>query len=76
MDDLLAAFPAVNMLIYAAGYLQRGHIDELEGAALSEMVNVGLLAPMMLVQRLKSQTAGPLKVMLITSRAAVNTEGV
>lgn len=66
-DALVAAFPAVNTLVYAAGYLQRGHIDDLDDAALSTMVNVGLLGPMMLVQRLKAGTAGPLKVMLITS---------
>lgn len=68
-DALLAAFPAVNTLVYAAGFLQRGHIDDLDDIALGTMVNVGLLAPMLLVQRLKAGTSGPLKVMLVTSSA-------
>lgn len=67
VDCLLAAFPSVNTLVYSAGYLQRGHIDDLDDRALQRMINVGLLAPMMLVQRLKARTTGLLKVMLITS---------
>jgi len=54
-------------LVYAAGFLQRGHIDDLSDSELQAMVNVGLLAPMMLVRRLKASTSNPLKVMLITS---------
>jgi NAD(P)-dependent dehydrogenase (short-subunit alcohol dehydrogenase family) len=67
IDQLLADFPAVNTLIYAAGYLQRGHIDDIGDCDLQTMVNVGLLAPMMLAQRLKHSTDTPLKIMLITS---------
>lgn len=69
IDGLVAAFPAVNTLIYAAGYLKRGSIETLGDAALQTMTHVGLLAPMMLVQRLKTSTSGVLKVMLITSEA-------
>lgn len=67
LDNLVREFPTVNTLIYAAGYLQRGSIDDLDDQALQTMVNVGLLAPMMLVQRLKARTNTPLKIMLITS---------
>ncbi|MDA5555504.1 SDR family NAD(P)-dependent oxidoreductase [Shimia sp. MMG029] len=67
IDQLAEDFPIVNTLIYAAGYLQRGHIDDLGDGDLQTMVNVGLLAPMMLVQRLKRSTSNPLKIMLITS---------
>ena len=67
IDKLLTVFPIVNTLIYAAGYLQRGHIDDLGDGDLQTMVNVGLLAPMILAKRLKRSTAKPLKIMLITS---------
>ncbi|MEY8879786.1 SDR family NAD(P)-dependent oxidoreductase [Donghicola sp. XS_ASV15] len=67
IDRLVEEFPAVNTLVYAAGYLQRGHIDDLDDSALQTMVNIGLLAPMMLVQRLKGKANTPLKTMLITS---------
>lgn len=67
MDELIGDFPRVNTLIYAAGFCQRGHIDALDDVQLQTMSNVGLLAPMMLVQRLKHSLDTPLKVMLITS---------
>ncbi|MEP0964094.1 MAG: SDR family oxidoreductase [Roseobacter sp.] len=67
LDHLLEVFPAVNTLIYAAGYLQRGRINDLGDRELQTMVNVGLLAPLMLAQRLKEGTNTALKVMLITS---------
>ncbi len=67
INRLVQEFPAVNTLIYAAGYLQRGYINDLNDTALQTMVNIGLLAPMMLVQRLKANTRAPLKIMLITS---------
>ncbi len=66
-DRVLSDFPNVNTLIYAAGYLQRGHIDSLSDDDLQTMVNVGLLAPMMLTQRLKTKSTSPLKVVFITS---------
>jgi NAD(P)-dependent dehydrogenase (short-subunit alcohol dehydrogenase family) len=67
IDQLRTDFPVVNTLIYAAGYLQRGHIDDIGDSDLQTMVNVGLLAPMMLAQRLKHSTVNPLKIILITS---------
>ncbi len=67
LDRVIAGFSNVNTLVYSAGYLQRGHIDSLSDDGLQNMVNVGLLAPMMLVQRLKKVSVSPLKVMLITS---------
>lgn len=67
IDNLLEKFTAVNTLIYSAGFSQRAHIDELSDANLLQMTNVGLVAPMLLVQRLKNNLDTPLKVMLITS---------
>ncbi|MGI9402070.1 MAG: SDR family NAD(P)-dependent oxidoreductase [Rhizobiaceae bacterium] len=67
LDRIVKDFPNVNTLIYAAGYLQRGHIDSFGDNELQTMVNVGLLAPMMFIQRLKTKSVSPLKIMLITS---------
>lgn len=67
IDALLKRFTGINTLIYSAGFLQRGYIDELNDAAIKQMINVGLLAPTLLVQRLKNKLDTPLKLMLITS---------
>lgn len=67
IDTVLTQFEGINTLIYAAGFRQRGLIDELSDDAIKQMLNVGLLAPTLLVQRLKNKLATPLKVMLITS---------
>lgn len=79
IDSLLEQFPTVNTLIYSAGYCQRAYIDELSDAEILQMTNVGLVAPMLLVQRLKNNLKTPLKVMLITSSSqytARETESV
>jgi len=67
VDSVIDKFENINTLVYAAGFLQRGHIDTLTDAALQEMVNVGLLTPMLLVQRLKNLLDTPLKIIFITS---------
>ncbi|MFK5980246.1 MAG: SDR family oxidoreductase [Rhizobiaceae bacterium] len=67
IDRVLGNFENVNTLVYAAGFLQRGHIDTLGDDDLGAMVNVGLLAPMMLIKRLKRKLVNPLKLILITS---------
>lgn len=67
IDTLLTRFTSINTLIYAAGFRQRGLINELDDAAIKQMINVGLLAPTLMVQRLKNQLDMPLKLMLITS---------
>jgi len=66
-DRVLKRFPNVHTLVYAAGFLQRGHINEIDDVSLAKMTNVGLLAPMMLIQRLKRNAAQPPKIMLVTS---------
>ena len=67
IDIVLRQFARVNTVVYCAGFLQRGLIDALSDAALQRMTNVGLLAPMLLIQRLKNNLDTPLKIMLITS---------
>jgi NAD(P)-dependent dehydrogenase (short-subunit alcohol dehydrogenase family) len=71
LDRVLDGFGGVNTLVYSAGFLQRGHIDALTDDDIGAMVNVGILAPMMLVQRLKTRSPGSLKIMLITSSSQV-----
>lgn len=67
LDQLLSQLAVTHTLIYCAGFLQRRHIEELDDDDLGAMVNVGLLAPMLLIQRLKRRNDWPLKIMLITS---------
>lgn len=67
IDEVLAEFPKVNTLIYSAGFSQRSSIEGLTDEDIAQMTNVGLLAPMLFVQRLKNNLDTPLKVMLVTS---------
>jgi NAD(P)-dependent dehydrogenase (short-subunit alcohol dehydrogenase family) len=67
LDRVVDGFKNVNTLIYSAGFLQRGHIDSLSDSDLQKMLNVGLLTPMLLIQRLKNKLETGLKIMFITS---------
>jgi NAD(P)-dependent dehydrogenase (short-subunit alcohol dehydrogenase family) len=67
IDALLSEIPRVNTLIYAAGYYQEGAIDTLSDDNVLQMVNVGLVAPALLIRRLKNNPGKPLKIILITS---------
>jgi short-subunit dehydrogenase len=67
VDNLYSNLEKINTLIYTAGFFQSGHIDELSDNQLSEMINLNLFAPALLIKRLKNNPGKPLKVMLITS---------
>lgn len=67
VEALVSQLPPMNTLIYAAGYYQEGRIDQLNPQDIIEMTNVGLLAPALLVQRLKNNPGCPLKIIFITS---------
>jgi NAD(P)-dependent dehydrogenase (short-subunit alcohol dehydrogenase family) len=67
IDGVVENFPEVNTLVYAAGFYQEGHIDQLTDEEILLMTNVALVAPMLFVQRLKNNNSLPLKVILITS---------
>ena len=67
LDIMLDTLPNIHTLIYAAGFYQEGHIDNLKDTDILQMINVGLLVPTLLVQRLKNNEGKPLAVMLITS---------
>lgn len=69
IDQVLDQLPLVNTLIYAQHDTPSGQIETLADCDLAQLVNVGLMAPMMLVQRLKRRTQTTLKLMLITSEA-------
>lgn len=67
LDALLAATGPIDMLIYAAGYYQEGTLDQLSDAEILTMLNVGLTAPTLLIQRLKKTARQPCDIVLITS---------
>lgn len=67
VDNLLSQIKKINTVIYTAGFYQEGRIDTLSDNQISEMVNIGLLAPALIIQRLKNNPGKPLKIMLITS---------
>ncbi|APG48225.1 SDR family NAD(P)-dependent oxidoreductase [Phaeobacter porticola] len=75
LDALVQQVGDVQTLVYCAGYLQRGSIGSLMDAELAQMTNLGLLAPMMLIQRLVRQASGSLKLMLITSSSQYTPRG-
>lgn len=67
INSLVPKLPPIQTLIYATGYYQEGRIDRLDDDEILKMINVGLVAPALLVRRLKTKTDKPLKIMLITS---------
>lgn len=61
LDGLVAELPPIELLVYAAGFYQEGEIADLSDKDIANMVNVGILAPAMLLQRLlkkQSRLAG------------------
>lgn len=68
-EELVLKIQKVHTLIYAAGYYQEGRIDALSEADILQMAYVGLIAPALLIRRLKNNPGKPLKVILITSSA-------
>lgn len=52
LDGLFAELPAIDVLIYAAGFYQEGKISDLSDADIFNMANVGFMAPAFLLQRI------------------------
>jgi NAD(P)-dependent dehydrogenase (short-subunit alcohol dehydrogenase family) len=67
INEVLSKIDRINTLIYVAGYYQEGRIDKLSDTEILEMINVGLTAPALLIQRLKNNPGKPLKIMIVTS---------
>lgn len=51
LDTLVKALPHIDLMVYAAGYCEHGHINSLTDTHITRMVNVGIVAPAMLLQR-------------------------
>ncbi len=70
LDHLLRGLPALDLLVYAAGFRQEGKIDHLTDADLSAMARVGLLAPALLLRRIlrKQDSLGGLIAITSTSQ--------
>lgn len=67
LDDFVAKLPVIDTLIVAAGFYQENRLRDLSDADITQMVNVGLTAPMLLLQRvLKRQPKLP-RLVIITS---------
>ena len=55
LDDVLAAAGHIDLLIYAAGFLEQGHIDQLSDEHIVATINTGVIAPALLVKRILIQ---------------------
>lgn len=55
IDNLVQKYPQLNLLVYAAGFYQEGTISDLSDPDIAGMINVGLLAPILLLQRFLSK---------------------
>lgn len=52
LDKTIASLPAIHLLIYSAGFIEKGHIAELSDNHISQMINVGFSAPALILQRI------------------------
>jgi len=52
LDELIEGIPTVDILIYSAGYFQEGSMCELSDDDIGQMVNLGLMLPMLLLSHL------------------------
>lgn len=66
IDTILSKLPCIHTVIYSAGYYQEWHIEQHEDWDIIDLVHTVMLAPMLIVKRLKTQTIS-LKVIFITS---------
>ena len=67
LDKLIGNLPNIDLLVYAAGFYQEGKIDELSDDDIRKMENVGLLAPVLLVQRIIKKQDSLAGLVAITS---------
>ena len=57
IEKFVARLPQIDLLIYTAGFYQEGSISDVSDKDIANMVNVGLIAPAMLLQRLLKKQA-------------------
>ena len=67
LSEMVLKLPAVDMLVYAAGFIENGHISELSDDHLVQMVNVGMTAPAFLLQRILQKQGNLAGFIAVTS---------
>lgn len=67
LDKFTAQMPTIDTLIIAAGFYQEGQLKNLGDADIHKMMNVGLTAPLLLLQRLLKKQPRLEQVVFITS---------
>ena len=72
LDSLIFRLPQIDLLVYAAGFYQERRISDLTDADILKMTRVGLLAPMMLLQRLLDIQEGLPVFVAVTSTSQWN----
>lgn len=67
----VSELPHLDLLVYAAGFMECGHIDDLGDAHILKMIHVGLTAPMFLMQRVLAKQSVLDGFIAITSTSAL-----
>ncbi|MBI5138660.1 MAG: SDR family oxidoreductase [Candidatus Vogelbacteria bacterium] len=67
LNKLVNDLPTIDTLIYNAGFFEDGHIDQLEDNHIQKMINVGITAPALLLQRLLKKQEQLRGLIIITS---------
>jgi len=67
VDTLVSVLPPIDILVYAAGFLEQGHITELSDSHIATMTNVGIVAPALIVKQLIQTNASLAGFIAITS---------
>jgi len=67
VDTLVSVLPPIDVLVYAAGFVEQGHITELSDAHIVTTANVGIVAPALIVKRLLQNSASLAGLIAITS---------
>ena len=52
LDGLIERIPVINLLVYAAGFAEKGRLGELGDDHIAQMINVGLTTPALIIERI------------------------
>ncbi|MBI2329988.1 SDR family NAD(P)-dependent oxidoreductase [Candidatus Daviesbacteria bacterium] len=67
INNIISDLPQTDLLVYAAGFYQEGSMKQLTDEDITKMVNVGLVAPMLILNRILNRQNKLPGVMAITS---------
>ncbi|MBI5079626.1 SDR family oxidoreductase [Candidatus Wolfebacteria bacterium] len=67
LDNIVAMIKPVDLLVYAAGMFQHGALDKINDSDIAIMINVGIFAPALILQKLMRTQSKLPGVILITS---------